>query len=124
SMRADLFLPYFVAAAAKRAGTPALDSAAAILGSWDRRYTTANTQAVLFEGIMRQLAGRTWDELAPNGQPRVATPTSEVYLELLRDSASAWWDDRRTSGVVENRDAILAASMVAAYDSLVRRYGP
>jgi penicillin amidase len=124
SMRADLFLPYFVAAAQKGKKTPTLDSAAAILGSWDRRYTRDNTQAVLFESIMRQLAGRTWDELAPNGKPRVATPTSGIYLELLSDSASAWWDDRRTPDVVEGRDAILAASMVAAYDSLVRRYGP
>jgi penicillin amidase len=127
SARADLFVPYLVAAAASTAaqgkGTLVLDSAAAILKSWDRRYTRDNTQAVLFEATMRQLAGRTWDELAPNGKPRVATPTAEVYLELLRDSTSPWWDDRRTADRVEDRDAILSASLMAAYDSLARRFG-
>jgi penicillin amidase len=41
----------------------------------------------------------------------------------MRDSTSPWWDDRRTTDVTEDRDAILSAALVAAHDSLVRRFG-
>jgi penicillin amidase len=79
--------------------------------------------AVLFEAAMRQLVSRTWDELLGEGGRRVATPSAAILLGLLRDSASAWWDDRRTTDVVEDRDAVLSAALEAAQDSLVRRYG-
>ena len=46
-----------------------------------------------------------------------------MLLGLLHDSTSIWWDDRRTTDVVEQRDAILTASLVAAHDSLAQRYG-
>lgn len=125
SARADAFVPLFVEAAQAviaRGGVVAeLDSARAILAKWDRRYTRDNHEAVLFEAAMRQLAARTWDELAVNGR-RAATPSTATLLGLARDTASAWWDDRSTAQV-EHRDEILAASLVAAHDSLVRRYG-
>jgi penicillin amidase len=35
-----------------------------------------------------------------------------------------WWDDRRTPGRVEDRDAVLAAGLAAARDRLVREHGP
>lgn len=127
SERAETFVPWFVnAAAAARArgrSTPALDSAASWLTAWDRRYVPDDDHAVLFEAAMRQLVSRTWDELTIDGGRRVATPSSAILLGLLHDSASAWWDDRRTSDAIEDRDAILVASLEAAHDSLVRRYG-
>jgi penicillin amidase len=148
SERANLFVPYFLAAAerVRRTHLPgrarpmdegALARAATLLGAWDRRYTRENTGAVLFEAAMRQLVERTWDELlappraagAPAGQPadtvrrRVATPSSAVLLQLLRDSASLWWDVVATPGVHEDRDEILAASLVAALASTVRERG-
>jgi penicillin amidase len=74
---------------------------------------------------MRELTARTWDELAlPNGTRRVATPAPEILLELLHDSANVWWDDHRTHEVVEDRDAIVDASLGAAFDSLTTRLGP
>ncbi len=36
---------------------------------------------------------------------------------------NAWWDDRRTAGVREHRDAILAKALRTAYDTLVVEYG-
>lgn len=127
SARADLFLPFFLDAA-RRVGArdnapPALDTAAALLGEWNRQYTKDDERAVLFEAAMRQLTPRTWDELARDGR-RVATPSASILLQLLHDSASAWWDDHTTPERVEDRDEIVAASLVAAYDSLVRRFGP
>jgi penicillin amidase len=128
SERADLFVPAFLSAAASTKvrghSTATLDSAAAWLGAWDRRYVPDDEHAVLFEASMRQLTARTWDELLGAGGRRVATPSSAMLFNLLQDSTSAWWDDHRTSDVVEDRDAVLAASLAAARDSLVRRYGP
>lgn len=127
SVRAELFAPFIAraahAAAARGTGSPKLDSAAAMLAAWDRRYTRESEGAVLFEASMRQLVARTWDELAPNGGARVATPVSAVLLGLLNDSSSAWWDHRGTVDRREDRDAIVAASLAAAYDSLTRVFG-
>jgi len=127
SARADLFAPYFIAAAkaesARGRGSATLTTAATLLAQWDRRYTLDNQRAVLFEAAMQQLSNRTWDELLKNGS-RVATPSTAVLAELLSQPDNAWWDDRRTKNVVENRDDILAQSLVAAYDSVTRQYGP
>jgi penicillin amidase len=139
SARADIFVPAFLAAAARwaradcraPAGTVACDDAllaraATLLAQWDRRYTPDNRRAVLFETAMETLADDTWDELARDGSEgggRVATPGGAVLAALLRDSASAWWDDRRTPGVVEHRDAILTRSLRAALAQLLRTRG-
>lgn len=129
SMRADLFVPFFLraaaAAAARRASSARLDTAARYLAQWDRRYTKDNERAALFEAAMRQLGRRTWDELLhPDGEGFAALPSSAVTLQLLHDSASVWWDDRRTKERVEDRDAVLATTLEAAYDSLVAQRGP
>jgi penicillin amidase len=128
SERATLFVPFFLEAAqAARAhghATPALDSAAVWLAAWDRRYVPDDDHAALFEAAMRQLVSRTWDELTIDGGRRVATPSTAMLFNLLQDSSNAWWDDHRTSDVVEDRDAVLSAALVAAQDSLVRRFGP
>jgi penicillin G amidase len=127
SERANAFVPFILnaAAAAKTRGrsSASLDSAAAWLSSWDRRYVPDDNSVVLFEATMRQLPGRTWDELVGDSGRRVATPSSAILFGLLRDSTSKWWDDRRTTDVIEDRDAILSSSLEAAHDSLVRRYG-
>ena len=125
SARADLFVPYLLAAA-RRVGAAAapprhLAEASALLARWPRHYDRDDRQAVLFEAAMRELATRTWDELL--GADRGALPGSPVLAALLRDSASIWWDDRRTPAR-ETRDDILAASLAAAYDATVRVRGP
>ena len=128
SARADYFVPYFLGASRDAVSRHAagidvakLSEAATLLGEWDRRYTRENTRAVLFEAAYRELVDRTWDELAA-GRGRVVTPSSAVLAELLADSASTWWDDRRTARR-ESRDDILAASLVAAFDTTRARYG-
>jgi penicillin amidase len=127
SARADVFVPYFLAAAqSERAvgrADAALDSAATLLGQWDRRYTLDNQRAVLFETAMRQVSDRTWDELTRSGR-RVATPSTAVLAELMSQPTNAWWDDRRTRDIMEDRDDILAESLVAAFRTVVQRQGP
>jgi penicillin amidase len=126
SVRADLFLPYFLrASAAAPNGSESLRSADSLLRRWDRRYTVDNTASALFERALRELTRRTWDELIPPGDSvRVATPGGVVLLQLLQDSASAWWDDRRTRDRVESRNDLLAGALAAAFDSLRTTQGP
>ena len=120
SARADLFVPYFLHAVRGTGGTSLAD-AQRLLAEWDRTYARDDRHAVLFEAAMRELAARTWDELRGAGV-RV-TPPAATLAALLTDSASVWWDDRATPAH-ESRDDILAASLRAAYDSLVRHAGP
>ncbi|MDQ6611734.1 MAG: penicillin acylase family protein [Gemmatimonadota bacterium] len=122
SARADVFVPAFIAAAApSKELTPseALTRAAGLLGQWDRRYTKDNKGAVLFEAAMQLLSLRLWDEL----QQLPVYPSDMVVASLLTEPDSPWWDDHRTA-VVEHRDAILAAALASAFDSVTKRYGP
>jgi penicillin amidase len=130
--RADFFLPFFLAAAARRAEPGTIDEeaveAASLLAEWDLRYTKENRRAVLFEYAMRELTDRTWDELlrpAAEGRSarRVYTPSSTVLASLMHDPQSVWWDDRRTEDVLEDRDAILVASLAAALGRARRELG-
>ncbi len=132
SARADLFVPFFLKAAAAAVvdGDKAeLREAARLLAEWDRRYTKDNTRAVLFEAAMDELEDRTWDELVPTrseeraAQRRTATPEEAVLARLLNHADSPWWDSRATDEVVEDRDMILAASLRAALRRVKRRYG-
>src|SRR5262249_35839127 len=131
SARADFFVPYFLNAARTVAGreSPTVDAkklneAAKLLGEWDRRHTPGNKRAARVEAAFRELVNRTWDELEIPGShgSRVLTPESAVLAELLADSTSVWWDDRRTPEH-ETRDDILATSLVAALDSTRAKYG-
>jgi penicillin amidase len=155
SPRADYFVRVFLAAvgheALRRSISADAQDAARLLGQWDRRYTRANTRAVLFEAAMHEVARRVWAALAPaqSDVPR-AVPSSSVLAALLRDSTSDWWSQwertrpvpsraprigvMRTHGSgaassqamtrVGTRDSLLAASLAAAYDTVRRRYGP
>ena len=126
SVRADVFVPYFIAAARiesdRGRGDVTLSSAAALLAQWDRTYSLDNQRAVLFETAMKLLADRTWDELTKNGA-RVATPSTAVLAELMTQPTNAWWDDRRTPDTVEDRDDILAQSLSTAYKIVLKTYG-
>lgn len=128
SARADAFVPRFLAAAAHEDSAGRADAdlreAARLLGEWNRLYVRESRRAILFEGAMRQLAARTWDELTePDMKERGSTgdsfgfPEAQMLLELMQDPANAWWDDRRTPAR-EGRDAILAASLQAAYTKI------
>jgi penicillin amidase len=131
--RADLFVPHFLDAV-RALGPAASDSArraAELLAGWDRLYTKENERAVLFEYAMDQLQDRIWDELVrsgggdvgESGAGRVYTPAAVVTANLLSFPESKWWDDRRTSDVIEDRDAILAASLAAALREVIERHG-
>jgi len=107
----------------------ALTHAAKILAGWDQRFTTDNEVAVLYTAALDELTRRTWDELVipgatSNDRPRgAATPSATMLTELLSDPKSPWWDDRSTRNVVEDRDMILRASLLAGYQRVIKQYG-
>jgi penicillin G amidase len=132
SARAEAFVPLFLAAAAREDSAGRSDAtlreAARLLAQWDRRYTKTNRRAVLFEMTTREVARRTWDELTPASSKRASVvapdyPESQVLLELMQTPTSPWWDDRHTTDVIEDRDAIVAASLRAALVSARKLYG-
>ncbi len=120
SARADLFVPAFLSAARQSSDVKVARSAT-LLGEWDRRYTPDNRRAVLFEEMMRLLTLRLWDEFQTDSV-RNPIPNDMMTAVLLRDSASVWWDDRRTPAV-ESRNALLTTVMTVALDSVVAQRG-
>ena len=91
-----------------RATDAELATATRLLSEWDRRYTRDNQRAVLFEAAMEELFLRAFDELvdpapADTKPDLVSWPGSDVLACLLRDPSSPWWDDRRTTGRIEDR---------------------
>ena len=126
SVRADIVVPYFVAAARSPGAPDSVARAAALLAEWDRRYTTDNERAVLFEYAMDALALEVWDELrVPNaaGFGPARRPSDAVLVELLADSASAWWDVVATSSAVERRDEVLRRSLLSGYSRALATHG-
>jgi penicillin amidase len=144
SARADAFVPAFLAAAAalhaRGRSDPTLDTAARLLGEWNRTYTKDSERAALFESMMTALQDHAWDELARRSHPvmqregsravrgrtdppRVDTPADQLLAVLLRDASSPWWDVRETSDVVERRDDVLAAAMRDGYRYMRDQYG-
>ena len=117
SARADAFVPVFLDAARARPGRAECAAGARLLGEWDRRYTRDNRRAVLFEAAMRELDSQTWDELR-----RTEHPADQILLELARDSASLWWDDRATPQR-EHRDDLVCNALESALAGTRERYG-
>lgn len=129
SARADALVPPFLAAAAAQERSGAADEtlrrAARLLGEWDRQYDPANRRAILFELSVEEAFRRALDELIlpDSGRHNPSYRNSQLLYVLTRDSASAWWDDRRTPSHRESRDEVLAASLRAALDTALARYG-
>lgn len=132
SARAQRFVPALLAAAyarafrGRRGFADTLALAAAWLAQWRRTYTPDDPHPVVFENAMDALARDLWDELEdPRDGARGPDPWpgESVTAELLADSASAWWDDRRTPAR-ERRDDILARALVEGYEQTVREHGP
>ncbi|MFQ5549958.1 MAG: penicillin acylase family protein [Gemmatimonadales bacterium] len=95
-----------------------------MLTRWDRRYVAASEGAVLFEYLIRQISARLWDELVPpDGSRRAATPSEAILAQLLSDSGSVWWDDRRTPET-ESMGRILRGALEGAVDAVILRFGP
>jgi len=123
SPRADMFVPLILESVAGSADDT-VRRAATLLGEWSRTYTTGDQRAILFEYIMDEMSRLAWDELAGEAGDwrRALVPNDMALLAILRDSASAWWDQRETPAV-ERRAAIVAASLTSALTRTLDEHG-
>lgn len=93
-----------------------------LLLDWDFTQTPDSAAAAYFDTVWRTLLRLTFhdelpDSLWPDGDQRWVA----VVTNLLRQPDSQWWDDSTTTGVVEDRDQILAEALEQARDELTQR---
>lgn len=132
--RVKLFRPLFLRAVGAVTGAKGqgdrgskadtlLARAVELLSAWDGRYTSDNRRAVLFEMAMGELERRTWDELLDPATGRyVWMPAASVLWRLTYHPTSAWWDVGATDAI-EDRDAVLSASLRAAMERALMHHG-
>ena len=95
-----------------------------LLRLWDRSMDTDSAAAVYFGAVWHNLLELTFhDELSEEQWPEGGSRWLEVVRGLLDDRDSAWWDNRRTVGVVEGRDEILSQALTAARGELTVMLG-
>ncbi len=88
---------------------------------WDFKQGADSAPAAYFNAVWRNLLVDTFDdELPPGARPSGGDRWWEVVRGLVENPHNRWWDDVRTKGVREDRDAILARAMVQARKELTR----
>jgi penicillin amidase len=96
-----------------------------LLRHWDFHQGADSAAAAYFNVVWRELLARTFDdELTGDQRPDGGQRWFAVVTDLLRRPHDPWWDDTETDGVVETRDDILDASLLAARDVLTARQSP
>ncbi|HWJ11588.1 MAG TPA: penicillin acylase family protein [Nocardioides sp.] len=96
-----------------------------LLRSWDHRQGADSAAAAYFNVVWRQVLQRTFaDELPASLEPEGGDRWFAVVSRILHRASSHWWDDVETEDVVEDRDDILRAAMIAARDELTARQSP
>jgi penicillin G amidase len=88
-----------------------------LLRGWDFQQPADSAAAAYFNAVWRHLLALTFDELPADHRPAGDDRWYRVVGALLDEPASPWWD-RRETGEVETRDAILAQALSDADDEL------
>ncbi len=95
-----------------------------LLVDWDGTQPADSAAAAYFNAVWRNLLELTFhDEMAEELWPDGGARWVAVVDNLLREPDSPWWDDARTEGVIEDRDAILTSALQQARDDLTRTLG-
>ena len=113
-LSADEILPYLSDLTLVPAS---LNTARERLLSWDGMFSTSSSEALLYAYFWRSLVMETFaDELGANASHLVGGDREMRAIQLLlEDPGNAWWDDRRTSNRIEDRDDILLRSFTQGY---------
>ena len=89
---------------------------------WDLSSPADSAPAAYVNVVWRNLLELTFhDDLDERSWPDGGDRWFRVVGAMLPEPAGPWWDDVDTEDVVETRDDILRAAMIAARDELTRR---
>ncbi|CAI9399119.1 penicillin acylase family protein [Nocardioides sp. T2.26MG-1] len=93
-----------------------------LLRSWDFRQQADSGAAAYFDVVWRELLADLFhDDLPEAAWPDGGDRWVAVVTDLLDRPSDPWWDDKRTEGVEETRDDILARALRDARAELTRR---
>ena len=95
-----------------------------LLDGWDYTEPTDSAAAAYYNAVWASLLDLTFaDELPQGVRPDGGDRWFRVVHDLMARPRDAWWDDRRTPGVVEARDEILRRALVEARLQLTSTLG-
>jgi penicillin amidase len=99
-----------------------------LLAGWDGSQpaddSEASAAAAYFNAVWSHLLADTFDDQLPDGmRADGGARWWAAVTKLLADSGNLWWDDKRTPGLVENRDEMLRRALVEARLDLTKRLG-
>lgn len=102
--------------------------ASQLLGDWDFTQPAdkgkSSVRAAYFNAVWARVVEYTFnDELPDDLKADGGARYMAAMLVLLKDPTNAWWDDKRTPGVVETRDEILRKALVQARLDLAEHLG-
>ncbi|MGD8389615.1 MAG: penicillin acylase family protein, partial [Desulfobacteraceae bacterium] len=100
---------------------------ARVLEGWDFRDEPDQAAPTLFHGIYEQVAYLTFqDDLGEDGARLILSDWyfwQERFQGMMQDKDSDWFDDKTTSGVREDRDALILRAALDVRDRLVPLLG-
>jgi penicillin amidase len=98
--------------------------AQSLLVGWDYTQDGDSAAAAYYNAVWAQLLALTFSDELPQGiRPDGGARWFEVVRRLLERPSDKWWDDRRTAGLGETRDGIIASALTQARLSLTSKLG-
>jgi penicillin amidase len=112
-----------------------IDSILDWFGEWNFEMSTDSESPTVWLHLFDAIRIELFDELhfledelsdatmTSSVLPSSPYPHSPVIEQILLEDVSEYFDDERTTGIIESRDDILVRSLHRAIDELYRRYG-
>lgn len=99
-----------------------------LLRDWDFTQpadkSKASVRAAYFNAVYLRILEYTFNDELPNDvQADGGARWMVAMTRLLKEPGNAWWDDRRTPGIVETRDEVLRKALVRARLDLAQHLG-
>jgi penicillin amidase len=95
-----------------------------LLRGWDYTQPTDSAAAAYFNTVWVNILNLTFADELPGGfKPDGGDRWFAVVQSLLTDQRDPWWDDRKTTDVVESRDEVLRRAMDSARLQLTSKLG-
>ncbi len=99
-----------------------------LLSEWDFTQpagrSKASVRAAYFNAVYLRLLEYTFNDELPNDMQADGGARWMVAMtRLLKEPKNAWWDDKKTPGVIESRDEILRKALVRARLDLAQHLG-